>query len=319
MAGAATAFLAGLDDQQRASANLPFTDDAARRDWHYIPRSRGGLAFGEMTSKQEKLAHYLVQTGLSLHAYAQVAAIVALEDVLDAIEEQARGRTRTDYSTTVFGDPTTSDPWGWRFEGHHVSLNVTVVDGSVVSATPHFLGANPAEVGHAHASVLRPLAAEEDLARALLGALEPHHRESAVVNDVAPDDILTEARPRVTDDAVPDEGVRFGELDGRAAELFEALLGTYIARLPDVLAARSGAKLESSLGDIRFVWAGETGRRQPHYYRLHGPGVLIEYDNTQNDANHIHTVWRDPNGDFGDDLLAEHHARHHSAATSPGR
>ncbi|MEA3077085.1 MAG: hypothetical protein QOF60_1993 [Actinomycetota bacterium] len=311
MAETAAAFVAGLDASQRAVAAQPFGDDAARRDWHYVPRVRPGLSFREMTAAQAKAAYALLATGLAGSALAATTTIIGLEDVLDEIEGRTRHRHRADYSTTVFGDPEADTQWGWRFEGHHVSVNVTVAEGEV-AATPLFLGANPAEVltpttGHA---VTRPLAAEEDLALELFDRLDDDQREEAWLSHDAPDDILTKAAPRL-DELPVVAGLRLAKLSGSTESLAEALVRLYLDRLPPPIAEKRWARLRPVFGDVRFAFAGEPAHRRPHYYRLTGPALFVEYDNTQDGANHIHSVLRDPEGDFGEDLLRAHRKLDH--------
>ncbi|MBW3556875.1 MAG: DUF3500 domain-containing protein [Actinobacteria bacterium] len=325
MARAASAFLASTGPAPHPAAAQRFDDEEVRRDWHYIPRERGGLPLSAMTSSQEKAAYDLLASGLSVPTFAAATTVIGLEDVLDEVEGKrppfrprrgrrpAWGRHRADYSVTVFGDPEAEEPWGWRFEGHHLSVNVTVV-GGVVAPTPLFVGANPAEVlGPSGHPVTRPLAAEEELALALVEALPPALRAEAVVSAVPPDDILTGAEPLLIDPPEP-EGVVIAKLSGRALGLAHDLLSLYVNRSPAPVALRRWQALEEDLGDVTFAFAGEPARRRPHYYRLQGPGLLVEYDNTQDGANHIHTVVRDPEGDFGDDLLRAHRARHHRSA-----
>jgi hypothetical protein len=312
MRTAAARFLDGLDDGARTTATFPFGDDGERRDWHYVPRTRNGLSLAAMDATQAELAYRLLATGLSLHGYAAATAIVALEDVLDRIEGGHRHRHRRDYSVTVFDEPHPTEPWGWRFEGHHVSLNVTVVGGEVIG-TPLFLGANPAETttptGH---TVTRPLAAEEDLAFALLATLDPDARRRAQLDHDAPDDVLTTNVPSLDDldhllgDGAADAGVRLADLTGDAADAAQQLVHVYLDRLPPDVAGPWSQRIERTWGDVRFAVAGEPAHRRPHYYRLVGPSLLVEYDNTQNDANHVHTVLRDPEGDFGVGLLRHH-------------
>jgi hypothetical protein len=315
MATAATAFLEALGGDVRAAAALPFSNASARQDWHYIPRDRAGLAFHAMDAAQEERAYELLSSGLSLPAFAAATTIIGLEDVLARIEGDERRfpRHRANYSVTVFDEPG-SATWGWRFEGHHVSVNVTVVDGEV-AATPLFLGSNPAEVvGASGAVVVRPLAGEEDLALALFGLLTDAQRDEAVLGDVAPDDILTTNAPTLEE--LPEAaGVRFEELDGDARVAAETLVQHYLDRLPERDGEAWWARLAlpggGGFGDIRFCVAGEATHRRPQYYRLAGPGFFVEYDNTQDDANHVHTVLRDPSRDFGQDLLRRHRAHHH--------
>lgn len=303
-----------LEAAPAPAARRPFVDEDERRNWHYVPRRRQGLSLADMDAAQEQAAFGLLATGLSATGHAAATAVVALEEVLDRKEGGARHRHRRDYSVSVFGDPVTdaASPWGWRFEGHHVSVNATVAGGGVALA-PVFLGANPAEVvGPSGQPITRPLAAEEDVAVRLVDALPPAQRDEAFVSDSAPDDILTEAAPRLDEANLPDRaGVRLASLDGEGRELAEILIRLYLDRLPADVAGAWWARLEPELGDVHVAFAGETSHRRPHYYRLLGPSLLVEYDNTQDDANHVHTVVRDPAGDFGDDLLRAHRHDHH--------
>ncbi|MPZ89040.1 MAG: DUF3500 domain-containing protein, partial [Nitriliruptorales bacterium] len=234
MVGVARALLDVLDGEGRRRLHRPFADEDLRRGWNYVPGEREGLSFDDLERPQRKAVHRLLASGLAPHAYAQAAVIMALEDVLDQQEGERRNRHRSDYSTLVFGEPDEEGPWGWRFEGHHVSLNVTIVDGRL-SATPSFLGANPAAVRYAGAAVVRPLAQEEDLARALVTSLEPAALASAVVANQAPEDIRTTTRPRV-DGALEPRGVAAAELRGTPADLLEQLVMLYVERLPRPLA-----------------------------------------------------------------------------------
>jgi Protein of unknown function (DUF3500) len=295
MTEAAAALLAQLDPELRARTQHVFGDDATRRDWHYAPRARPGPSLDELDRPARKAVHLLLVSALRFPAYAQVAAIMALEDVLDQLEGGGRRRHRDDYQVMVFGEPG-ADAWGWRFEGHHVSVNLPVVDGQV-AATPLFLGANPAVIPGA----LRPLAGEEELARALLAALDGPALGQAVVSDEAPSDITTRAATAV--DPPEPLGVARTDLHGPAADALDRLLRLYLDRLA-VPALQPPA-------DLTFAWSGPVDRGQPHYYRLAGQGLLVEYDNTQNGANHIHTVCRHPARDFGQDLLAVHYAERH--------
>lgn len=308
IAGRAAELLATLDGPGRAAVQRPFPDEGVRRDWSYVPRRRPGPALDELTRPQRKAVHRLLAASLAFPAYAQVAAVMALEDVLDEAEGGGLERRRDDYSVLVFGDPEGGEPWGWRFEGHHVSLHMTVVDGEV-SATPSFLGANPAAVRRAATAVLRPLAQEEELARALLGALDGPARRRAVIAERAPSDITTRTAVRVVAEPA---GVARAELSAAATDLLDALVRLYLDRLPPALAGARWDRLAADgLDGARFVWAGPAERGAGHYYRISGPGLLVEYDCTQDDANHVHTVLRDPERDFGEDLLAAHYARDH--------
>jgi hypothetical protein len=295
-----------VDDERLV---LPFEDEQERRNWMYWPAPRQGVPFSDLTSDQQQLAYGVVAAVLSLPAYAKVTAIIGLEEVLREMELGGRGRRRPDglprdpskYFSTLFGDVAGDGPWGWRFEGHHVSVHVTVVDGEVAS-TPLFLGANPAEVNHGDRVVLRPLAEEEDTARALLEALPAEQRRRAVIDDRAPDDILTFNSPRV--EVELDGGIAVADVAGEARAIADALIDLHVNRVK--------LPVPADTSDLHFAWAGSPDRGRHHYYRLAGPRFLVEYDNTQNDANHAHSVWRDPANDFGDDLLRRHLAQDHS-------
>jgi hypothetical protein len=297
---AVNAFLTTLSEEQRAQAVLPFEDEEERRTWYYWPTRRQGIPMRDLDAEQQRLAWRVVAAALSIEALAQATTIAGLETVLDDLEEYSRSQARDPvwYFTTVFGTPG-EGPWGWRFEGHHVSLHLTF-GGRDVAVTPNFLGSNPARIGQ-----IRPLALEEDLGYAVLAGLSPGQWGRACLDDDAPDDILTRNVPVVGDD-VREEGVPARDLDGTARDALEALVDLYVSRVPGT----PGPDVD----DLFFAWAGspEPGPRHRHYYRIQGPRFLVELDNTQNDSNHVHTVWRDPANDFGDDLLRAHRAAHHS-------
>ncbi len=305
MRSAATSLLTALDGQQRALAARPFADDAARRWLEYRPEPRPGACIADMDRAGRKAAHRLLATALSEHAYAQAMAVIALEEVLDRREGWRQGRHSNDYWVAVFGDPAGDEPWSWRFEGHHVSVTMTVL-GDEISPAPVFLGANPARVSHAGHPVSRPLAPEEDLARALLAEVGPAGRAVAVVSGQAPPDIRTGTRPRAAEHIEP-AGIAAARLGPAPRALLGQLVALYLSRLTDGLADREAARLAG--GDLFFAWEGPMTPGQRHYYRVQGDDLLIEYDNTSSDGNHVHTVLRRPRSDFGDDVLAGHYRR----------
>ena len=302
----AMSLLASLDDQQRELAARPFADDAARRWLEYRPRRRPGACLAELSGAARKTAHRLLATGLSEHAYAQAMAIVALEEVLDRKEQWRRGRHSGDYWVSVYGNPEGDQPWSWRFEGHHLSVTMTVVHGEV-SPAPVFFGANPACVSYAGRPVSRPLGPEEDLVRALLDAMGPQGRSAAVVASRAPADIHTATSPRARQNIKP-LGVAGADLGPSARALLAQLVAVYLDRLPAGLAVREASRLGAA--DLHFAWEGPVTPGARHYYRVQGDDLLIEYDTTD-DGNHAHTVLRRPRSDFGDDVLAAHYARMH--------
>ena len=304
----AAAVLRGLDADRTAQAGRAFDDDGARRWIEYRPEPRPGVSLADLDGAARKAAHRLLGSALSTHAFAQAASVMALEEVLDRAEGGRRGRHSDDYRVTVFGEPEPDGRWGWRFEGHHISVSVTLA-GDLVSAGPVFLGANPASTSYAGRPVLRPLAPEEDVARALLDALGPRERGLAVVADTAPDDILSATTARAPDRTEP-LGVPASALGATARALLDQLLAVYLDRLRPELAAAETARLRTA--DLHFAWAGGLTPGSGHYYRVQGPDLLVEYDNTQNGANHAHTVLRRPRSDFGDDVLARHRAADHA-------
>jgi hypothetical protein len=313
MADAASAFLDSLDPGRRARAHLPFSD-SARVTWHYIPGDRAGLPLSSMTAEQRRHAHALLRSGLSGPGYLKVSSVMQLEEVLRGIETDGFPRNVEGYVIAVFGDPSPEAPWGWRFEGHHVSLNFTSVEPEGLATTPLFLGSNPAEVRVGSWAGLRVLAEEEDLARALVLSLPEEQRSRAVFSDRAPADIVTRNDPVARD--VPIEGLQVGEMGTGHRALLLRLLEVYASTLDREVAERRLAAIrDAGVENLHFGWAGSTEPGQPHYYRIHGPTLLIEYDNVQSGANHIHTVWRDLRDDFGTDLLR----RHYEASPHPHR
>lgn len=308
MSDAATALLRALDPPARDLAGHGFDDETARRWIEYRPRPRPGVCLADLDRTARKAGHRLLATALSPHSYAQAMTIMALEEVLDRQEGWRRGRHSDDYRLAVFGDPGRDDRWAWRFEGHHLSVTMTVVDG-VVRPAPLFLGANPARVTYRGRVVSGPLTPEEELAHELVAALGPAGRTKAIVADEAPADIRSGTRPRFPGPIEP-LGIDRGALTGSARELLDRLIALYLDRLPDDLAADEAARIER--GPVHFAWEGPTGPGCRHYYRIQGDDLLIEYDNTSEDGNHAHTVLRRPHGDFGgDDVLGAHRSAYH--------
>lgn len=302
---AATGLLGLLDDQQRASAVYEFGDEQARRSLEYRPRRRPGACVAELSIPARKAAHRLLSTALSDHAYAQAMAIIALEETLDRQEGWYRGRHNGDYWVSVFGDPEASAPWGWRFEGHHLSVSLTIA-GDQVSPAPVFLGANPARVSYAGRTVSRPLAPEEDLARALLDAMDDAARAEAVIATRAPTDIRSGPQPSA--EPIKPLGVAASSLGLTAQAALSQLTALYLDRVrPGLLTIAAGSELH-------FAWEGPLTPGTRHYYRIQGDDLLIEYDNTADDGNHAHTVLRRPHSDFGADLLARHLRQEHDPA-----
>lgn len=310
LSAAAEAFLTALSPEQRQIARFAF-EDRERFNWHYVPRSRAGLALKNMTDKQRRLALQLLEIGLSQSGYLKATRIIALEAVLRRIETWNRlGRDPDKYFFSFFGRPSESGTWGLRVEGHHLSLNLTIVNGSLFATAPRFWGANPAKVAEGNMKGIRTLSQEEDLARALVSSLNQRQQAKAVFRDRAYRDIVTGSDEQVS--ALDFVGISGAELNPEQRELLVRLIGEYASTMPSEIARqRMDAIRRRGLDRIYFGWAGGLATGQPHYYRIQSPNFLIEYDNVQNGANHIHTVWRDFGNDFGRDLLREHYRRAH--------
>ena len=309
MSSAAQKWLEALNADQRARAAFPF-DSEERQRWHFIPNEsfpRKGVAFKEMSEPQRALAHALIKTGLSARGYLTATSIMELEKVLVELEGPQRRfpRDHEVYWVTVFGTPGDKQAWGWRLEGHHLSLRFDVVGGSMTASSPAFFGSNPAEVRQGSQKGTRVLGDEEDAARALLDQLDASQRATAIVQPNAPTDILTMVIPSVEPHSPP--GIAMTALTAPQREALTRLIDVYVGKMaPDIAAERMARVKKAGLDHVTFAWAGGTERGQKHYYRVQGPTFLIEYDNTQNDGNHVHSVWRDFSGDFGRDLLREH-------------
>jgi hypothetical protein len=309
MAAAATRFLAALTPEQRKLAQHPFGHDD-RQSLKFVPMARSGLPLKALDAEQRKLALALWKTGLSTGGYDKVSKIVELEKVLAELEKNPVRRDPELYYFWVFGTPDAKGTWAWKAEGHHLSFNYTVVKGNLLVSTPSFMGANPAEVRTGELKGRRVLAAEEDRARKLVQSFTGESRTKVIFDSKALPDIVT--RDQSQAERLPEVGVEVKDFKPEQKSLLRELLAEYALTMPAPLAQERLAKIDKAgFERIRFGWAGGTDRGQPHYYRIQGPSFLIEFDNTQNDANHIHTVWRDFAGDYGRDLLREHRAADH--------
>lgn len=316
MSRAATSFLDSLTPEQRQRATFAMGSEELTR-WNFVPTSmfaRNGLPLREMTEPQRQRAHDLLRTGLSQRGYQTASAIMDLENVLHEIEG-GRGngpapgwpyRDPGQYYFSVFGAPAPSATWGFRVEGHHLSLHF-VVKGSTmqVSSTPTFFGANPGEVRQGPKTGLRVLGHQEDAARALLDALTPEQRATAQIAATPPGEIVT--RTAVAVDPLAPAGLLASDMTAPQRDLLIKAVEAFASALPDEIAAERIARARAAgIEKVGFAWAGSYEKGQRHHFRLQGPTFLIEHNNTQNNGNHVHSVWRDFNGDFGRDLIAEH-------------
>jgi len=339
MADAATRLLATLTAAQRDRVCFDFADEGQRRSWSFLPvPERAGLQLGDLDNEQRKLAHELIVAGTSMPGYAKVVSVMAMEHVIRALAlagqpAAARLFDPGRYSLKVFGAPGDEGAWGWQIAAHHVSLNYTVVSGRYVSPTPSMLGSQPASLG-----TLAPLADDEELGYRFVNSLDAEQRALAVIYHRPPPDVTTRIVPRIGEverpDPVfaPEPGYVLTEeergilsyvrsspkgLPGRAlrpAQLTElaGLVAAFAARMPDDVAAAQLRLVEDAgLENLTFAWAGGTSPGDRHYFRVQGPVLLIEHDNTQDNGNHIHSVWRNPADDFGDDVLGNHLRREH--------
>ena len=309
MTGAARAYLAALTPEQRARAVFSLTDEE-RSNWHFVPIERKGVALREMTSAQKHLAEALLSAGLSQQGVIKAHTIMSLDQILKDVEKgTGPERDPEKYYVTIFGEPSERGTWGYRFEGHHISLNFTIVKGQIASS-PNFFGANPAEVKEGPRAGLRALMREEDLGRAVVQSLDPAQRDIAIVDKTAPKDIITFDSRKAALNGQPN-GLPFSKMTAKQKEVLTELVTEYASNFPPQIADLRLDQFHKNTAKLFFAWAGGIEKGQPHYYRVQTPVFLIEYDDTQNDANHIHSVWRDFEGDFGVDLLAQHYQASH--------
>jgi len=319
MTECANRFLAALDDNQRGKATFPFDTDE-RQNWHFIPAhtkiavdsldERKGLPLREMSDYQKHLAGALLAAGLSQTGYIKAVTIMSLEEVLKVMEnDSGEHRNPEKYYFSIFGTPSDTDAWGYRVEGHHLSQNYTVVDGNVING-PSFFGCNPAEVREGPRKGLRTLAGEDDLGYELIHLLDEPQQKVAIVDPTAYPEILTAASRKAALQGQP-SGLSASKMGGKQFDALIAVMEEYAHNVPDELAKGRVEQINQANRDIYFAWSGGVHRGEPHYYRVQTASFLIEMDDTQNHANHIHSVWRDFRGDFGEDLLAQHyHASH---------
>jgi Protein of unknown function (DUF3500) len=308
----ANRFLAALDADQRGKAAFAFDADE-RLNWHFIPKERKGLALREMAPYQRHLASALLAAGLSQMGYIKAVTIMSLEDVLKVMENDSGERRNPEkYYFSVFGTPSDEGAWGYRVEGHHLSQNYTMVNGTVIDG-PSFFGANPAQVRQGLRKGLRTLAGEDDLGIELMHALDEQQQKVAIVDTTAYPDILTAASRKAALQGQP-SGLSASKMNTRQFDALRALMEEYAHNVPGELAEGRMAQINKAGRSIYFAWSGGIERADLRYYRVQTPSFLIELDDTQDGANHIHSVWRDFSGDFGEDLLRQHYQASHQQA-----
>ena len=316
MTESAISLLNSLSEENRALMLFALPSDEQSR-WHFVPEEifpREGISLKEMTDEQRGYAKSLLQGGLSQRGYLTVDAIMELEKVLHQLESNSRfARDSENYRVTIFGEPRVQGTWAWRFEGHHISLHFQLVDGILTVSSPTFFGSNPAHVteGAQMESQIgqRVLGDREDAGRALVSSLNEMQLGHALIDVEAPRDILTGADFPI--DSLEPAGLAAGQLNEAQLILLKNLITVYTSSMTEVIADKRWQKIEQDgLESISFSWAGGLDLGEPHYYRVQGLSFLIEYDNVQNGANHVHSVWRDFEGDFGEDLLRQHYQEH---------
>ena len=313
MSEACSSFLQSLNPDQKAKATYQYLD-GERVFWYYPPLNRHGLPLRDMDANQRKLADAVMASGLTEQSYKQAKLIIDHEDVLGPLEKENNMvtfvRDKELYYFTLFGEPGTEDPWGWRVEGHHVCLNYSIWGDKVISVTPFFFGANPAEVRKGPKTGLRILGAREDLAFELMESLDSGQRSKAIIYDEAPLDILTYNSTKVS---LPrEEGLPASRMSGTQKEMLMSLLAEYVNQVrPDVSQEKMDAFKEQGIDNIHLAWGGPVDKAKAHYYRIHGGNFMVEFDNRQDGANHIHSVWRDVENDFASDVLRDHLLLYH--------
>jgi hypothetical protein len=302
-------FLNSLDSSQKQKAIIDFEDES-RTKWHYFPStmySREGISLGEMNNNQKNLLQKLLKTYLNVKGYKKTNDAIEAEGILRDIGDNPAMRSTDLYYVSFYGKPNKIKPWAWSFEGHHLSVNFTI-NGDDISYVPIFYGAAPVEY-----KGKRFLSEEEDIALKLVNSFEKKQRIKAVFSDNALNDILSGNKTKVFPLKV--EGLSASEMNQDQQRILFRLIREYISSMPEQLANERIKVIKSQeLKNIHFAWAGKTELTEPHYYRIQGKSFLIELDNTQNNANHIHSVWRNFDGDFGRDLIKEHYqkADHHN-------
>jgi hypothetical protein len=309
MTEAANRFLASLTPEQRAQATFKF-DDAERVNWHFIPKERKGLPLLDMASHQKHLATALLSAGLSQQGFMKAVTIMSLDDVLKVMEkDNGQRRNPEKYYFSIFGTPADQGTWGYRVEGHHVSQNYTVFNGRVLDA-PSFFGSNPAEVKQGPRAGLRTLFQEDDMGLAMVATLDAEQKKVAIVDQTAYKDIITFNNRTAALSGQP-SGLLASKMNAKQLDALMALMEVYARNVPDQLAEAREEQIKQAGKNVYFAWAGGINKGDPHYYRVQAASFLIEFDMTQDNANHIHSVWRDAKNDFGDDVLKTHYQESH--------
>ena len=314
MTKAAKRFVESLSGDQRDKTIYEYMD-GERIFWYYPPVNRHGIPLRDMDDDQRQLAYSLMETGLTDRSFDQAKLIIEHESVLGPLEKEAGitsfVRDPDLYYWTVFGDPSSDkEPWGWRVEGHHVSLNFSLWGDKFISMTPFFFGSNPAEVRKGPKKGLRILDQREDLGYELMNSLDKGQTSKATIYSEAPYDILTYNASRVS--LPPEEGLPASKMNDTQKDILRNLVNVYVNQVRTDMAQEKLQRLEEEGFDgLHWAWGGPLEQGKEHYYRIHGGNFVVEFDNRQNGANHIHSVWRDVENDFANDVLREHLLLYH--------
>ncbi len=316
LAADASAFISTLSNEQKKLTLFPFASDE-RYNFHYFPiDDRKGLPIGDMSKAQKDAAFKLLNNALTDATIKKVHEIIELEVLLKELENRGPDdhfRDPAKYFLAIFGTPGANEIWGWRFEGHHVSFNFSSQNNTIVSGTPGFLGSNPAIVPQGPDKGKEILKEERETGLAFVHSLSKEQLKTAFISDDAPGEILTgNKRKAIIDDP---KGISYSQLNASQQKKFIELVNLYITRYKKPFAQTMMDDIKKAGFDkLKFAWAGhmQTGPGHPHYYRITGPTIIIEYDNTQNNANHVHTVVRDLLRDYGGDELMKHYKEKHS-------
>jgi len=305
-------FLGTLAPELKTRAQFTF-DDAERFNWNFVPIERKGLTFYDFSDKQRDAAMTLLKSSLSDQGYQKATAIVNLENILKVIEKRGpedHFRDPMNYHFLVFGTPDAKKPWGWRFEGHHVSLNFTLLNGEIVSSTPSFFGSNPGVVKEGESKGLQVLKQETELGFSMINMLTATQRSTAVISETAFPEIISGNSRKAT--PLTPEGIAYKQLTKEQQAMMLKLLDVYVKNYTFGSSKKLMEKItKAGIDNLHFAWAGSLQPGAGHYYRIQGPMLLIEYDNTQNNANHVHAAIRDLKDDFAEDILREHYAKEH--------
>jgi hypothetical protein len=305
-------FVSALNGEQKKKAMFPYDSDE-RFDWNFVPTSRRGIPFQDMNDEQKSAAIELLKATLSEQGFRKASGVLSLEAILREVEGRPAGDSYRDpqkYYISLFGTPSPTALWGWRIEGHHISVNVSSDKGRIVACTPSFFGTNPAIVPSGQDRGKQVLKDETDLGFAMVNALRADQLQKARFSDRALPEIVSGNRRKA--ESLEPRGISFKDLDAGQQQQFLSLLDVYVKNYEFDFSARLMAKIKAAgIENLSFAWAGSLAPGSGHYYRIQGPMLLIEYDNTQNNANHVHTAVRDLNNDFAEDILREHYEKEH--------